>query len=196
MVVHHSRKAADADAPVVFLPAEFLDWEQWSAEARRNERWDLYFVELESPGAVEPTMARRPHRPGGRGGGLAGRPQAPLLNPRPTREQLEARRRLNEELRAVHLARERYFQALREAQARYPKHHGYQDHHFIPIFLGGSPNGVTYRLPSSYHQAITQEFRRLWTYGQGRTPEPPELQRILLEVYSKYPIPQLIGITP
>jgi hypothetical protein len=186
----------DADAPGVFLPAELLDWEQWSEGTLERARWALYFVQLESTGEVEPAMARRPSRPGNRGGGMSGRPQAPLLNPRPTREQLEARRRQNAELRAVHLARERYFQAMQEAQARYPQHHGYQEHHFIPIFLGGPRDGVTYRLPSAYHQAITQEFRRLWKYGQGRTPETPELQRILLEVYSRYPIPQLIGITP
>jgi hypothetical protein len=195
MVVRHAIEAEEADAPGVFLPAELLRWEQWGDETRENVGWALYFMELESAGEVEPAMARRPPRRGGRGG-LAGRPQAPLLNPRPTREELEARRRQVEDLRAVHLARERYFQALEEARARYPQHQGYQDHHFIPIFLGGPRNGVTYRLPSPYHEAITQEFRRLWRYGQGRTPETEELQRILIEVYSKYPIPQLIGITP
>jgi hypothetical protein len=194
MVVRHVLQAEEAGAPGVFLPAELLEWQQWSTEALENAGWSLYFVELESTDELEPAMARRPPRRGGRGE-LAGRAQTPLLNPRPTREELEARRRQVEDFRAVQWARERYFQALQEAKARYPQHHGYQDHHFIPIFLGGPRNGVTYRLHAAYHQAITQEFRRLWKYGQGRIPETEELQRILIEVYSKYPIPQLIGIT-
>jgi hypothetical protein len=104
-------------------------------------------------------------------------------------------RRRSEDVVAVHLARTRYFEALKEAQARYPNHHGYQEHHFIPVYLGGPRNGVTYQLPSAYHQAITQEFRRKWPYGQD-APNAQMRQQMLLEVYSKYPIPQLIGITP
>jgi hypothetical protein len=105
-------------------------------------------------------------------------------------------RRRAEDVIAVQLARTRYFEALQEAKARYPNHQGYQEHHFIPIYLGGLRNGVTYRLPSAYHQAITQEFRSKWSYGRENMPSPELRQQILLEVYSKYPIPQLIGITP
>lgn len=65
-----------------------------------------------------------------------------------------------------------------------------------PLYLGGASNGQTYRLPTAYRKAVTQQFRRAWPYGQGRRPTPQELQKILLEVYSEYPIPQLIGITP
>ncbi|MBN1209449.1 MAG: hypothetical protein JXB05_31650 [Myxococcaceae bacterium] len=182
------------EAPGVFLPAELLEWEEGSAEAWEEVGWDVFFVEAEPAAGVELAMARRPPRRGGRGG-LPGRLSAPLLNPRPSREEIAARRRRTENDRAVKLARERYYEALAEARARYPEHQGYQDHHFIPIYLGGPENGVKYRLPSFYHQAITQEFRRLRAYGQ-RKPSSEELQEILLKVYSKYPIPQLIGITP
>jgi len=117
--------AADESALEVFFPAELRDWEPWSTEELEQQGWVLYFVEFKSPNKVELAMARRPQRPGGRGGRLSGRAQTPLLNPRPTREQLEARRRQAEDLRAIHLARERYLQALQEAKARYPEHHGY-----------------------------------------------------------------------
>ncbi|QQR44967.1 hypothetical protein JKA73_02120 [Myxococcus xanthus] len=93
-------------------------------------------------------------------------------------------------------ARQVYQQRLQTAQATYPNSIGYENHHFIPLYLGGASNGQTYRLPTAYHKAVTQQFRRAWPYGQGRRPTPQELQKILLEVYSEYPIPQLIGITP
>ncbi len=89
-----------------------------------------------------------------------------------------------------------YLQRLKAAQAAYPNSTGYENHHFVPLYLGGASNGQTYRLPTAYHKAVTQQFRRAWPYGQGRRPTPQELQKILLEVYSEYPIPQLIGITP
>jgi hypothetical protein len=186
---------AGSEVPAVFLPAELLEWKEWSNEPLRETGRAIYFVEVESAGEVEEVMARRPPRRGGRGG-LGGRLSAPLLNPRPTREEIAARRRQVEEIRAVQWARERYAQALQEARSRYPGHQGYQEHHFIPLYLGGPRNGATYRLHAAYHQAITQEFRRLWSYGRGELPRPEELQRLLTEVYSKYPIPQLIGLTP
>jgi hypothetical protein len=186
------------ETPSVFLPVELLEWESWEEvdeEGWEAAGWRVYFVEGEGAGGVEPVMARRPPRRGGRGG-LGGRLQPPLLNPRPTREEIAARRRQAEEHRLVQQARERYYQALAEARARYPNHQGQQDHHFIPIYLGGARNGVTYRLQSAYHQAITQEFRAQWGYGRGQKPSPAELQEILLKVYSRYPIPQLIGLPP
>jgi len=178
---------------VVFLPTALRDWEGWSEEALDEAGRDLYFVEPGVANEVEPMMARRPPRPRG---GPSGRPAPPLLNPRPTLQQREAMRRRSEDVIAVHLARTRYFEALQEAKARYPNHQGYQNHHLIPIYLGGPRNGVTYRLQSAYHQAITQEFRSRWSYGQDNPPAPEVRQQILLEVYFKYPIPQLIGITP
>jgi hypothetical protein len=63
------------------------------------------------------------------------------------------------------------------------------------IYVQALRDGVTYRIQSAYHQAITQEFRSHWGYGQGRPPAE-RLQKILIQVYSHYPIPQLIGITP
>ncbi|WP_225412078.1 hypothetical protein [Stigmatella hybrida] len=171
-----------------------LEWEQWDEEALEAAGWNVSFVEEEPVGEVEPVMARRPLRRGGRGG-LGGRTQPPLLNPRATPEKLAARRRQTEEYLLLRQARERYHQALAEARARYPNHHGHQEHHFIPLYLGGPRNGVTYPLQSAYHQAITQEFRRQWGYGQGQ-PRPERLQQILIEVYSRYPIPQLIGMSP
>lgn len=57
-----------AEAPSVFLPAELLEWELWDEEAWDEEAWSVYFVEAEPAGGVEPVMARRPMRRGGRGG--------------------------------------------------------------------------------------------------------------------------------
>jgi hypothetical protein len=99
------------------------------------------------------------------------------------------------DLAVVRQARELYYQRLAEAQARYPDAQGYENHHFIPIYLGGTRDGTTYRLPKAYHYAITQEFRQRRPHGT----EPPRLEErveILIEVYSRYPIPQLIGIEP
>jgi hypothetical protein len=194
VLVLRALEAERAEAPLVFLPVELLEWEQWDEEALEAAGWNVYFVERESERTVEPVMARRPLRTRGRGG-LGGRIQPPLLNPRPTREEIAVRRRQAEEYRLVQQAQERYHQALAEARARYPNHQGYQEHHFIPIYLGGPKTGVTYQLQSAYHQAMTQEFRRQWGYGQGH-PRPERLQQILINVYSKYPIPQLIGISP
>ncbi len=186
--------AESVDVPIVFLPAELLDWEQWDEDTLKAAGWNVYFVEEQPVGEAEQVMARRPLRRGGRGR-LGERTPPPLLNPRPTQEEIAARRRQTEEHRLIQQARERYDQALAEARARYPNHQGYQEHHFIPIYLGGSRTGPTYRLQSAYHQTITQEFRRQWGYGQGQ-PRPERLQQIILEVYSRYPIPQLIGISP
>ncbi len=79
--------------------------------------------------------------------------------------------------------------------SRYPNSQGYQDHHLVPVYLGGPRSGVTYRIPTAYHKLLTREFRREWSYDRGE-PSPQELQTVLLKVYSQYPIPQLIGITP
>lgn len=177
----------------VFLPTELQDWEGWSAEGLEEAGWDIYFVASGAASEVESVMARRPPRRDR--GSPSGRPAPPLLNPRPTREQRESMRRRSEDVIAVHQARTRYFEALKEAQARYPEHQGYQNHHLVPIYLGGARDGVTYRLQSAYHQAITQEFRRQWSYGSTK-PNGDQLRQILLDVYSRYPIPQLIGITP
>jgi hypothetical protein len=53
--------------------------------------------------------------------------------------------------------------------------------------------GVTVPATSGYHQLITNAFRKRWPYGSAAA-HPEELQRIMLEVDTAYPIPQLIGI--
>lgn len=150
-------------------------------------------VEAGVPVADEPLLVRRPIR---RGGGPGSRRPPPLLNPRPTPDQMGYWRRLPPNQRLVEQTRQLYFQRLAEAQARYPNSRGYEDHHAVPKYLGGAVRGQTYRLPKPYHLAITQEFRREWPYGQQRPPTPQELAGILMRVYSKYPIPQLVGIQP
>ncbi|WP_143195470.1 hypothetical protein [Archangium sp. Cb G35] len=99
------------------------------------------------------------------------------------------------DMEAVQTARKLYFQRLAEAQALYPNSQGYQDHHLVPVYLGGPKSGVTYRIPTAYHKLLTREFRKEWSYDRGE-PSAQRLQEILLKVYSQHPIPQLIGITP
>ena len=77
-----------------------------------------------------------------------------------------------------------------QAAARYPKLAGKaHDHHIVPKYLGGAPQGPTVRIDAAYHQLITNEFRRLAPYGQPR-PSPERLGEIVGQVYSKYPLPQ------
>ncbi|WP_164017964.1 hypothetical protein [Pyxidicoccus trucidator] len=122
--------------------------------------------------------------------------QPPLLAPaRPTPLQAQVRAQQAANRAVVLQARQAYVQRLKEAQAKYPNSSGYENHHLIPRYLGGQKNGQTYRLPTAYHKAITQAFRRERAYGSG-SPSPQDLQKILVRVYSQYPIPQLIGITP
>ncbi len=62
--------------------------------------------------------------------------------------------------------------------------------------LGPCPRGGGRK---ANHEAITQAFRKEWSYSRsakGRKPDPPYLLGILTRVYSEYPIPQLIGINP
>jgi hypothetical protein len=61
-------------------------------------------------------------------------------------------------------------------------------HHIIPKYLGGAADGAVKRIPRAYHQLITNEFRRLWGYGQGK-PTAEKLAEIVRAVYSKYPLP-------
>jgi hypothetical protein len=156
------------------------------------EEWEEH---EEAGSAVETGLEmRRPSRRRG-GGGESGRRAPPLLNPRPTPEEIQARARRTADLAVVQQARELYYQRLAEARERYPNAEGYENHHFVPSYIGGSSQGKTYRLPKAYHYAITQEFRTAWPYGQDR-PTPKQRMNILIQVYSRYPIPQLIGIEP
>jgi len=140
-------------------------------------------------------VASRP--PVRRGGGARATRPPPLLapaRPTPLQSQLRAQRAANQAL--VLQARQAYSQRLKQAQATYPNSPGYENHHLIPLYLGGPKDGQTYRLPTAYHKAITRAFRQEWQYGQGVTPSPQQLTDILVRVYAQYPIPQLIGITP
>jgi hypothetical protein len=194
----------------VFLPVglEESGLDEWSVGALRKAGYLVELIELGDEGdeLVGPGQfsasedgtgelrIRRPPRRGGPGHPLGRRP--PLLNPRPTpEERLEVQRRAAN-LEAVQASRKLYSQRLVEAQARYPSSTGYQEHHFVPLYLGGAKDGVTYRIPMAYHLAITQEFRRHWSYGRGDKPDPEQRMEIMIKVYSKYPIPQLIGINP
>ena len=158
-----------------FLPAELL--KRWLQE----EALTAGEIELVSRGA--------------RRGPAAGARRPPLLNARPPIDPGRYWRQQPPDPQLLEQARQLYRQRLTEVQQRYPNSQGYQYHHAIPIYMGGTAKGPTYRLPTAYHQAITQEFRREWPYGQ----EPPptqQLAEIMLRVYSKYPIPQLIGLEP
>ena len=193
-----------SDEWAVFLPVELdevgLDW---SVEALRALGYGIDVVDFEDPGESASTqesggepselLSRRPPRRSGPGGSPIQRP--PLLNPRPTPQQRQERQRRAADLEAVQAARKLYAQRQAEAQALYPNSQGYQEHHLVPVYLGGPRSGVTYRIPTAYHKLLTREFRKAWGYDK-RPPKPEELQNLLLMVYSQYPIPQLIGIKP
>jgi len=144
-----------------------------------------------------PPPTRGPQQPGrgGRNRGTAEpRGRGRVFNAEPTPEQREAARRSRQNAAAEHLLRERYWKWKAEAERLYPGKVGlYEEHHFWPQYLGGPPNGKTFRVPAPYHQLITNAFREQHPYGRP-TPSVEEAQRIMLKVYSKYPIPQLIGI--
>lgn len=161
----------------VFLPAEC--WEAWLEE------------EVSASGEI--TRVSRPAR---RGSGPGPRRPPPLLNPRPTSDQLRYWQQRPPDPRVLEQARRLYFQRLTEAEAMYPNSSGYENHHGVPLYLGGTPQGTTYRLRTAYHKLITREFRREWAYGRRDKPNPKELMDILIRVYGKYPIPQLVGIEP
>lgn len=78
---------------------------------------------------------------------------------------------------------------VKAAQKLYPNKAGKIElHHITPKYLGGAKNGPLVPLDASYHQVITNEFRALWSYGKG-VPSASELQNIMKQVYSKYPLP-------
>ncbi|TQF13268.1 hypothetical protein FJV41_24735 [Myxococcus llanfairpwllgwyngyllgogerychwyrndrobwllllantysiliogogogochensis] len=178
---------ADDDTTGAFLPDDM----QVDTGQAEGERPDSYCASRTDT-ACENAGMRPPLR---RGPGARQWRRAPLLTPTPTpqQSQLQAHRLANHQV--VQQARQRYAQRLKEAQARYPSSTGFQEHHLIPMYLGGAKSGATYRLPTAYHKAITQAFRERWTYGQERPP-PEKLQLLLVQVYSQYPIPQLIGLQP
>lgn len=135
------------------------------------------------------------HRPVRRGT-VPGVRRPPVLRPsRLTPNQTQFWMRRTVDPKVVEQTRQLYWRRLQEAKERYPNSEGYENHHVVPTYLVGTPDGTTYRLPTAYHKAITQEFRQEWRYGQGK-PDPRQLMDILTRVYSRYPIPQLVGIEP
>jgi hypothetical protein len=176
-----------------------------SAETLRAAGYRLDVVELEdsfestqgpdSGSALDGLLMRRPPRRGGPSG-PPGTRRPPLLSPRLTPQQrLEAQRRAAD-LAALQASRDLYHQGLATAKALYPNSRGYQEHHVIPVYLGGARTGKTFRIPTAYHKLLTRTFRKKWGYDKTRPPDPQERLEIMLTVYSQYPIPQLIGINP
>ena len=83
-----------------------------------------------------------------------------------------------------------YLKLLKEAQARYPNKAGHmQLHHVEPIYMGGARNGKLIQIDASYHQMITNEFRKHHPFGIGPLNEI-ERRAIMQEVYMEYPLPQ------
>ena len=96
-------------------------------------------------------------------------------------------------IKALHTpdaARKLYDKLLAQAKQAYPKLAGQpkQKHHIHPQYLGGPANGPTVDLDPAYHQFVTNAFRRELGYGQP-VPSPQEQQRIMLLIYSLFPLP-------
>ncbi|WNG52085.1 hypothetical protein F0U60_54250 [Archangium minus] len=117
-----------------------------------------------------------------------------MFNTEPTPEQREAARRRTENAALEQTLRAQYWRLKAEAERLYPDKVGrYEEHHFWPRYLGGRKNGPTYKLPAPYHQLITNAFREKHPYGR-ESPNEARVKEIMMEVYSEFPIPQLIGI--
>jgi hypothetical protein len=86
-----------------------------------------------------------------------------------------------------------YAVMLQTARVLYPKLAGrIHLHHVVPKYLGGAQSGKVVAIDAAYHQLITNEFRTLWSYqmtSQGLLPTSDQLARIMITVYTKYPIP-------
>ena len=75
------------------------------------------------------------------------------------------------------------------AQKAYPGKAGTTElHHITPKYLGGAADGPLAPLDAAYHQQITNAFRDAWKYGQPK-PSAQQLEQIMKDVYSKYPLP-------
>ncbi len=203
----HGGPEGSPEEGAVFLPVELdsLGTGGWSAEALRAAGYRIGLVEFEdilgpawsqdTGSGTDELLNRRPSRRG-RTGGPPGSRLSPSLNPRPTTQQRLEHQRRAADLVAVQAARKLYYQRLADAQASYPNSSGYQEHHLIPVYLGGPQSGVTYRIPTAYHKVLTRAFRKEWSYDRNRLPNSQELLEIMLTIYAQYPIPQLIGINP
>ena len=77
---------------------------------------------------------------------------------------------------------------IEKARLLYPKKaNKFEYHHIDPKYMGGNPYGPMVRIEDSYHQMITNEFRRLHPYNKGKLPLEQRKQ-IMKSVYRKYPI--------
>lgn len=80
-------------------------------------------------------------------------------------------------------------QSIIKAQQLYPSKAGKTElHHIVPKYFGGDSKGLVVPLDAAYHQVITNEFRRLYPYGQ-HPPSLEQLGKILESVYNKCPLP-------
>ena len=87
---------------------------------------------------------------------------------------------------------EKIAELTREAESAYPQLAAKvtdELHHIIPKYLGGAEKGETVALRPAYHQLITNAFRKLAPYGEKVERSAAELQQILRDVYSRYPLP-------
>ncbi len=87
-------------------------------------------------------------------------------------------------------ARALYDKGMQEARKAFPHLAGgpKQKHHIHPRYLDGPENGPTVDLDPAYHQLITNEFRRLASYGR-RPPRLSVVLEMMKKVYAKYPLP-------
>jgi hypothetical protein len=152
------------------------------------------FQQIRPPVRLPPRGAASPGRGPRRRGQQRERNAEPIFNAEPTPEQREAVRRQAEIAAVYRQQQAKYRRHVEEANRLYPDKVGrYEEHHFVPQYLGGLRDGKTYKVLAPYHQLLTNAFRAEHAYGQA-PPSPQRLQEILIKVYSEYPIPQQIGI--
>jgi RHS repeat-associated protein len=86
-----------------------------------------------------------------------------------------------------------YDALLSDAEEKYPSKVGKcEEHHIIPKYLGGNPNGATALIPAPYHQLITNAFRAASAYG-GSVPEAEALRALLIAVYKELNLAQAVA---
>ena len=79
------------------------------------------------------------------------------------------------------------------ADKMYPKKAGkLENHHIIPKFMGGLERGPTVLIPASYHQLITNAFRREFSKEKGLSSKnllQEEAERIMKKIYGTFQLP-------
>jgi len=80
---------------------------------------------------------------------------------------------------------------LAEAEKAYAKKIAKcEEHHLLPKYLGGIDEDVNLAsIPAAYHQLITNSFRSLAPYGESSELSAEEIQKIVDQVYQRFPIP-------